>query len=103
MNIASEFTVTEHPVLNLYFDKTSLVSLNECSTQGGGGGGKEVSPRKSVVQSACQYDVTSRVSNFQNGEQIFIEKTDKNFDFITEMLFRFLGFGGFKVAIVLEN
>ena len=102
MNIASEFTVTEHPVLNLYFDKTSLVSLNECSTQGGGGGG-EVSPRKSVVQSACQYDVTSRVSNFQNGEQIFIEKTDKNFDFITEMLFRFLGFGGFKVAIVLEN
>ena len=36
---------------------------------GGGGGGGEVSPRKSVVQSACQYDVTSRVSDFQNGEQ----------------------------------
>ena len=35
----------------------------------GGGGGGEVSPRKSVVQSAGQYDVTSRVSNFQNGEQ----------------------------------
>ena len=34
-----------------------------------GGGGGEVSPRKSVVQSACQYDVTSRVSDFQNGEQ----------------------------------
>ena len=97
VNIASEFTVTEHPVLNLYFAKTSLVSLNECSTQGG------VSPTKSVVQSASQYDVTSRVSNFQNGEQIFIEKTDKNFDFITEMLFRFLGFGGFKVAIFIEN
>ena len=31
--------------------------------------GGEVSPRKSVVQSACQYDVTSHVSNFQNGEQ----------------------------------
>ena len=29
----------------------------------------EVSPRKSVVQSPCQYDVTSCVSNFQNGEQ----------------------------------
>ena len=25
--------------------------------------------RKSVVQSACQYNVTSRVSDFQNGEQ----------------------------------
>ena len=31
--------------------------------------GGEVSPRKSAVQSACQYDVTSRVSAFQNGEQ----------------------------------
>ena len=28
-----------------------------------GGGGGKVLPRKSVVQSACQYDVTSRVSN----------------------------------------
>ena len=27
----------------------------------------EMSPRKSVVRSACQYDVTSRVSDFQNG------------------------------------
>ena len=36
-------------------------------TQPGPGG--EVSPRKSLVQSACQYDVTSRVSDFQNGEQ----------------------------------
>ena len=33
------------------------------------GGGGEVSPRKSVVQSVCQYDVTSRISDFQNGEQ----------------------------------
>ena len=33
------------------------------------GGGGEVSPRKSVVQSPCQFDVTSRVSDFQNGEQ----------------------------------
>ena len=32
----------------------------------------------------------------------FIEKTDKNFDFITEILFRFLEFGDFKVSIVIE-
>ena len=31
--------------------------------------GGEVSPRQSVAQSACQYDLTSRVSDFQNGEQ----------------------------------
>ena len=63
-----------------------------------------VSPRKSVVQSARRYDVTSRVSNFQNGEQsVHRTETDKNFDFIKEILFRFLGFGDFKVSIVIEN
>ena len=70
----------------------------------GGGGGGEVSPRKSVVQSACQYDVKSRVSDFQNGEQsVHRIQTDKNFAFITEIPFRFLGFGDFKVSIVIEN
>ena len=65
-----------------------------------------MSPRKSVVQSACQYHVTSRVSDFQNGEQsdqVIIEETDKNFDFITEKLFRFLRFRDFKVSNVIEN
>ena len=33
----------------------------------------------------------------------FIEETDKNFDFITEIPFRFLGVGDFKVSIVIEN
>ena len=42
--------------------KDALVNLNQ---RGGG----EVSPRKLVIQSAHQYDVTSRVSDFQNGEQ----------------------------------
>ena len=71
----------------------------------GGGGGGEVSPRKSVLQSACQYDVTSRVNRvtFKMASKVCIEETDKNFDFITEILFRFLGFGDFKVSIVTEN
>ena len=63
----------------------------------------EVSPRKSVVQSACQYDVTSASVTFKMASKVFIEETDKNFDFITEILFRFLGFGDFKVSIVIEN
>ena len=62
-----------------------------------------MSPRKSVVQSACQYGVTFRVSDFQNGEQSVHRETDKNFDFITEILFGFLGFGDLKVSIVIEN
>ena len=37
--------------------------------EGGRGVGGMVSPRESVVQSAYQYDVTSRVGDFQNGEQ----------------------------------
>ena len=45
----------------------STMFLSEIVTDKPGGG--EVSPRKSVVQSACQSDVTSRVSDFQNGEQ----------------------------------
>ena len=69
----------------------------------GGSWGEKVSPRKSEVQSACQYDVMSRVSDFQMASKVFIEKTDKNFDLIKEMLFRFLRFGGFKVSIVIEN
>jgi len=35
--------------------------------------------------------------------KVFIEEMDKNFDFIKEILFRFLGFGEFKVSIVIEN
>ena len=40
---------------------------------------------------------------FKMAGKVFIEETDKNFDFITEILFRFLGFRDFKVAIVIEN
>ena len=43
-----------------------------------------------MVQSACQYDV-------------IIEEADESFDFIKEILFRFLGFGDFKVPFVIEN
>ena len=61
-----------------------------------------MSLRKSVVQSACQSDVRSPVGDFQN-EYVLIEETDNNFDFITEILFRFLEFRDFKVSIVIKN
>ena len=51
--------------------------------------------------SPFQYDVTSRVSDFQMASKVFIEETDKNLDFITEILFRFLGFGDFKVSSIV--
>ena len=40
---------------------------------------------------------------FKMASKVFIEEIDKNFDFITEILFPFLGFGDFKVSIVIEN
>ena len=40
---------------------------------------------------------------FKMASKVFIEERDKNFDFITEIPFRFLGFGDFKVSIVIEN
>ena len=40
---------------------------------------------------------------FKMANKVFIEETDKNFDFTWEILFRFLGFGDFKVSIVIEN
>ena len=56
--------------------------------------------------SAYQYDVTLASVTFKIASKVFIEvieETDKNFDFITGILFRFLRFGDFKVSIVIEN
>ena len=42
--------------------------------------------------------MTSRLVSvtFKMVSKVFIEETDKNLDFITEILFRFPGFRGFK-------
>ena len=49
--------------------------------------------------------MTSRLASltFKMASKVFIEETGKNFDFITEILFRFLEFGDFKISIVIEN
>ena len=49
--------------------------------------------------------VTSRLASvtFKMASKVFIEETDKNLDFVTEILFRFLGFGDFKVPIVINK
>ena len=71
--------------------------------QGGGGGGGR------CLQGNLWYSppasMTSRLASvtFKMTSKVFIEETDKNIDFITEILFRFLEFGDFKVSIVIEN
>ena len=49
--------------------------------------------------------MTSRLASvtFKVVSKVFIEETDESFDFIKEILFRFLGFGDFKVPFVIEN
>ena len=49
--------------------------------------------------------MTSRLASvtFKMASKVFIEETDKNFDLITEILFRFPVFADFKVPIVIEN
>ena len=78
-------------------------SLHALREEGGGGGGG------GVFQGNLWYSppasMTSRLASvtFKMARKVFIEETDKNFDFITEMLFRFLGFGYFKISIVTEK
>lgn len=49
--------------------------------------------------------MTLRVASvtFTMASKVLIEETDKNFKFITEILFQFLGSGDFKIPIVIEN
>ena len=49
--------------------------------------------------------LTSRLASVtvKMASKVFIKETDKNFDSITEIPFRFLGFGDFKVSIFVES
>ena len=72
------------------------------SAEGGGGRG---GCRQGNLWYSPPTSMTSRLASvtFKMASKVFIEETDKNFDFITEILFRFLEFGDFKVSIVIEN
>ena len=62
----------------------------------GGGGNLWYSPPAGMTSPLAL--VTLKMAS-----KVFIEETDRNFDFVTEILFRFLEFGDFKVSIVIEN
>ena len=49
--------------------------------------------------------MTSRLAsvNFKMANKVLIEERDENFEFTTVMLYRFLGSGDFKIAIVIEK
>ena len=73
--------------------------LEKRKNQGGGGVSKEICGTVSLTS------MTSRLASvtFKMASKVFIKETDKNFDYTTDILFRFLGFGDFKVSIVIEN
>ena len=74
----------------------SLVHF-DCHSQEGGGrclqGNRWFSPPASMTSSLASV-------TFKMASKVFIEETDKNFEFITEIQFQF---GDFKVPIVIEN
>ena len=49
--------------------------------------------------------MTSRLASVtcKMANKVFVEEMDENFEFITAMLFRFLGSRDFKIAIVIEK
>ena len=67
------------------------------------GGGGEVCPKKLWYSRPAS--MTSRLASvtFKMASKVFIEETDTIFDFIMDILFRFLGFGDFKVPNDKEN
>ena len=70
-----------------------------CHSQEGGRclqGNRWFSPPASMTSSLASV-------TFKMASKVFIEETDKNFEFITEIQFQFLGFGDFNVPIVIEN
>ena len=79
-----------------------IVECKLVNTRGGGGG--EAVPHGNLWYSPPA-SKTSRLASvtFKMASKAFIEEKDTNFDFITEILPQFLGFGDFKVSIVLEN
>ena len=85
---------------NISAGHTSPLQVYRCYWTGGGGrclkGNLWYSHPANMT--SCLASVT-----FKMASKVFIEETDKNFDFNTEILFRFPGFGGFKVSIVIEN
>ena len=73
--------------------------MNQPESGGGGGGGGGRCLQGNLWYSPPA-SMTSRLASvtFNMASKVFIEETDKNFDFITEKLFRFLGFRYFKVS-----
>ena len=73
--------------------------------QPGLGGGGGVRCLQGNLWYSPPANMTSRLASvtFKITSKVFIEGTAKNFDFITEIPFCFLGFGDFKVSIVIEN
>ena len=76
-----------------------IYSQQETSNQGGGvclRGNQWFSPPASVT--SLPASVT-----FKMASKMFIVEMDKNFEFIKEILFRFLGFVDITIPIVIEN
>ena len=93
--------ISLHLTLNLsrlILTRNKILVTEMVPLQGGGGGGRCLHGNLWYSPPAS---ITSRLASvtFEMASKVFIEETDKNFDSITEILFRFLGFGDFKALL----
>ena len=84
------------------FERSALQTF--CSARGGGGWGGGGRCLQGNLWYSPPASMTSRLASVTfMASKVLIEESAKNFDFITEILFRFLGFEDLKVSIVIEN
>ena len=74
-------------ILGIHISLADVSLLVSIQSRGGGEGVGKMSPRKFVSKWRAKCSSKRRIK----------------FDFITVIPFRFLGFGAFKVSIVIEN
>ena len=74
-----------------------IFDTNTTPRRGGGGGGGGGKCLQGNLWYSSPASMTSRLASvtFKMASKVFIKETDKNLDFITEILLRFLGFGDF--------
>ena len=86
-------------------DVIVILTITNFHVHPGGVGGGGVRYLQGNLWYSPPASMTSRLAlvTFKMASKVFIEETDKNFDLITEILFRCFGFGDFKVPIVMEN
>ena len=93
----------QEPIVTDNFLTVALSVQALCCIKARGGGGGRCHQGNLWYSPPASMTLRLASVTFKMASKVVIEEMDKNFDFTTEILFRFLGFGDFEVSIVIEN